>query len=141
MPTFRGTETKFLEIMDLEAFNSFLGGQGLLFLAKLHPKSRLKRAFAQINCSNIVVLDADADPYVFLGHADILVTDYSSAYSDFMLLDRPVVAFQYDYGEYSEGTRDGYFDFGEYMPEPHAENMEELMDRIRKPSKRMQQRE
>lgn len=136
MPTFRDSEARFAEVMDLERFNAFLEKQGLFFLVKLHPKSKLKNAFAQIGCSNIAVLDADADPYVFLGHADILVTDYSSVYSDFMLLDRPVVAFQYDYGEYSENTRDGYFDFKEYMPEAHAENMEELMDRIKKVSRK-----
>ena len=49
-----------------------------------------------------------------------------------MLLDRPAIAFQYDYGEYSQKTRDGYFDYEEYMPELHAKNMEELMDGIRK---------
>lgn len=131
MPTFRDTETGFAEIMDLQVFNEFLKEHSLLFLVKLHPKSRLKRLFSQFRYSNVLVLNADADPYVFLGYADILVTDYSSVYSDFMLLDRPAVAFQYDFEAYSGKTRDGYFDFGEYMPELHAENMEELMDGIR----------
>jgi len=132
MPTFRDTEAKFAEIMDLRAFNGFLEESGLLFLVKLHPKSRLKSTFAQFKYSNILVLDAAADPYIFLKHTDVLVTDYSSVYSDFMLLDRPVVAFQYDYEDYCTKTRDGYFDFREYMPELHAENMEELMGGIRK---------
>lgn len=131
LPTFRDTETRFVQIVDLQALNAFFRECGVLFLVKLHPKSKLKGAFVQFEYSNILVLDADTDPYVFLKYTDILVTDYSSVYSDFMLLDRPVVAFQYDYGEYSKKIRDGYFDFGEYMPELHAENMEELIDGIK----------
>ncbi len=131
LPTFRDTETKFMETMDLQAFNVFLKESGAYFLVKLHPKSKLGNVFRQFFYSNITVLDADADPYVFLGEADVLVTDYSSVYSDFMLLDRPVVAFQYDYEEYTEGTRDAYFDFQEYMPEVRAENMEELIDGLK----------
>lgn len=127
MPTFRDTETKFLEIMDLQKFNVFLKKLHILFLTKLHPKSKLKKAFNRFDYSNILDLDADADPYIFLRHADVLATDYSSVYSDFMLLDRPVVAFQYDYKEYSSQTRDGYFDFKEYMPEIQVCNMEEFM--------------
>ena len=90
-------------------------------------KSKLKREFERFDYSNILDLDADADPYIFLGHVDVLVTDYSSVYSDFMLLDRPVVAFQYDYEEYSSQTRDGYFDFRKYMPEVQVHDMEGLM--------------
>ena len=127
MPTFRDTETKFLEIMNLRKFNAFLKEKKALFLTKLHPKSKLKREFERFDYSNILDLDADADPYIFLGHVDVLVTDYSSVYSDFMLLDRPAVAFQYDYEEYSSQTRDGYFDFRKYMPEVQVHDMEGLM--------------
>ncbi len=65
-----------------------------------------------------------------LGDIDLLVADYSSVYSDFMLLNRPVVAFHYDYEEYSGDTRDAYFDYEEYMPEVRAYNMQELEDSI-----------
>lgn len=130
MPTFRDTEIRFLEIMDLQVFNTFLKEEHLLFLVKLHPKSKLQDIFNQFDYSNIVNLEADMDPYIFLGYVDILVTDYSSVYSDFMLLDRPVVAFQYDYQEYEGRTREGYFDFNEYMPEVQAHDMDEFMKGI-----------
>jgi primosomal protein N' len=57
---------------------------------------------------------------------DILIGDYSSVYSDYILLERPVVAFHYDFKEYMSDTREGYFDFKEYMPEVRAYNMDEL---------------
>ncbi len=128
MPTFRDSETEFFKVMDLERFNVFLKEHEILFLTKLHPKSRLAKTFGKIVYSNIINIAPESDPYVFLGQADILTTDYSSVYSDFMLLDRPTVAFWYDYDKYSEHTRDGYFDFREYMPEIKAVTMEELME-------------
>ncbi len=128
MPTFRDSETEFFKVMDLERFNGFLKEHRILFLTKLHPKSRLAKTFGKIVYSNIINIAPESDPYVFLGQADILTTDYSSVYSDFMLLDRPTVAFWYDYDKYSEHTRDGYFDFREYMPEIKAVTMEELME-------------
>ncbi len=126
MPTFRESEIKFWKVVAMEDFNQFLSANNILFLTKLHPKSKLRREFGQDSFSNILNLDADMDPYVFLGQVDALVTDYSSVYSDFMLLDRPAVAFWYDYEEYMANSRDSYFDFKEYMPEVSARNLEEL---------------
>lgn len=34
--------------------------------------------------------------------SDVLITDYTSAYFDFLLLDKPVVFNFYDFEEYSE---------------------------------------
>ena len=132
MPTFRESEGKFFEIMDLRKFNAFLHENNILFVTKLHPKSKLKIEFERIDYSNIINLDADMDAYVFLREADILTTDYSSVYSDYMLLNRPVVAFWYDYEEYVNYTRKGYFDFEKYMPELKARTMEELMEQTKR---------
>lgn len=130
MPTFRDSESQFFDVMNLEEFNGWLAKKSYLFIPKLHPKSKLKKAFEELNYSNIFNIEADVDPYTLLGYADLLVTDYSSVYSDFMLLDRPVVGFYYDYETYSSNTREGYFDFEEYMPEPKARTMEELENYI-----------
>ncbi len=127
MPTFRDSETDFFEVMDLERFNEFLRQNQIMFLMKLHPKSKLKKKFAEITYSNIHNIDGENDPYTFMGYVDMLTADYSSVYSDFMLLDRPVVAFHYDYDKYHGNTRDEYVPFDEYMPERKAVTMEDLM--------------
>lgn len=127
MPTFRDSETDFFDVMNLEKFNEFLEKNKIIFLVKLHPKSKLKREFAQIRYSNIYNIDGENDPYTFMGYVDMLTADYSSVYSDFMLLDRPVVAFHYDYAKYHGNTRDEYVPFDEYMPERKAVTMDELM--------------
>lgn len=130
MPTFRASETMFFDVMDLDGFNEFLQKQNLVFYTKMHPKSKVKVLFEKISYSNIVNVDADVDPYTFLREVDLLVTDYSSIYSDYLLLDRPSVLFPYDFEEYSKDTRECYFTYEEYMPEIKAYTMQELMDAI-----------
>ncbi len=131
MPTFRDSEKKFFDVMDLASFNSFLAEEKLLFVAKLHIKSKLKAEFAKCAYSNMIIADPDIDVYTFLSETDMLITDYSSVYTDYMLIDRPVVAFQYDREDYERDSRECTIDQDEYMPEVKACNMQELTEAIR----------
>lgn len=130
LPTFRSSETKLFEVCDLQKLNAFFAEHHMMLVCKLHPKSGCKQAFDKMQYSNIYVVPAEVDVNAFLGKLDMLIADYSSVYSDYMLLDRPVVAFHYDYEEYTNDTRDAYFDWDEYMPEKRARNGEELQQAI-----------
>lgn len=127
LPTFRNSEHLFFEVMDLKLFNAYLTERKIMFFTKLHPKSKLKEEFSHIQYSNIVNIDAGVDIYTILKFADLLVTDYSSIYSDYLMLNRPSVLFPYDFDEYTKETRECYFEYAEYMPEIKAYNMKELM--------------
>lgn len=126
VPTFRPSEEKFLKVLDLHIFNVFLQEHKMILVCKLHPKSGFKKEFEAISYSNIYHVPAEVDINSFLGKIDLLIADYSSVYSDYKLLDRPVVAFHYDFEEYSSDTRDAYFNWDEYMPEKKAVDMEGL---------------
>ena len=126
VPTFRKSESKFKEVMNISEFNNFLAENNMILVCKLHPKSTCREEFYNMDYSNIYHVMADADVNSFLNKIDILIGDYSSVYSDYILLERPVVAFHYDFKEYMSDTREGYFDFKEYMPEVRAYNMDEL---------------
>lgn len=130
MPTFRDSETKFFDVMDLKGFNKFLCDNKLFFLTKLHPKSNLKIKFDEIQYSNIFNVSTDVDPYTILGLVDMLTTDYSSVYTDFLLLNKPSVLFTYDLEEYSRDTRECYFEYDEYIPELRTYTMEEFEEGI-----------
>lgn len=127
MPTFRESETKFFEVMDLAVFDAFLEEHGYVLVAKLHPKSRIKEVFENVKGKSILNVDPEVDAYSILGLSDMLITDYSSVYTDFMMTKRPVIAFDFDWEEYSQNTRECYIDQDEYMPERKAIDMEELM--------------
>ena len=116
MPTFRESETLFFKHFDKNDFQKFLEENNLLFCIKLHPKSKLNEAFKNIQSENIMVINKDADPYVFLKFADVLITDYSSIYFDYLLLDRPIIFFTYDLKEYLSDSREMYFDYDEFTP-------------------------
>lgn len=126
MPTFRDSETKFFDVMDLVSFGAYLQEHHMLFCAKLHPKSKLKKEFEAIQGNNMVCIDADVDPYVFVPLADILVTDYSSIYFDYLFTGKPIVYFDYDLKEYLEDSREMYFGYEEYTVGAKAEDQEQL---------------
>lgn len=116
MPTFRESETLFFENFDKNDFQKFLAENTLLFCIKLHPKSKLNEEFKNIQSENIMVINKDADPYIFLKLADVLITDYSSIYFDYLLLDRPIIFFAYDLKEYLSDSREMYFDYDKFTP-------------------------
>lgn len=126
MPTFRDSETMFFEIMDLQNFCSFLESKEITFCVKLHPKSKLQAEFAKLDNKNLVVADPMGDPYPLCRMADLLVTDYSSIYFDYLMTGKPMVFFPYDYDEYLGSSRELYFDYEEFTPGIKVRNMEEL---------------
>jgi len=62
--------------------------------------------------------------------SDILVTDYSSMIFDYLLLNRPILLFAYDLGEYVK-ERGMYYNFEEISPGPILFNGKELIDAIK----------
>ena len=126
VPTFRDSEDIFFDKINLSCFNDFLRENNFMLCSKLHIKSKLKKRFEELDYSNIMNIDADVDPATILTYADMMIVDYSSIYLDYMLLERPCVAFPFDYKEYVSESRECYFDYNEYMPDIQVETMEEL---------------
>ena len=126
MPTFRDSETQFFDIMDLSKFNEFLRRENILLCTKLHPKSKLKDKFEEIESENIINIPADTDPYVFINKSDGLITDYSSIYFDYLFAGKPICFFDYDLQIYLEDSREMYFDYDEFTPGEKACNQAEL---------------
>lgn len=147
MPTFRvgygrveGT-TKHLDVLKSEVFNKFLSDNNILFVLKLHPfeeKYWLSQDnFKQYN-TNIAILKTECLTthlvciYELLKDFDILITDYSSIYFDFLLLNRPIIFLPLDLEEYAQ-TR-GFllepYDF--WTPGPKATTVERLIEEIQK---------
>lgn len=58
------------------------------------------------------VTDADYDDlYRFVKDMDVLVTDYSSIYFDFLLCRKPILLFPFDEADYVARSRPFYFDY------------------------------
>ncbi len=130
MPTFRDSEKQLMNILDFDKFHMFLQNNNILFCMKLHPKSRLENLIRtklqNRDLKYIRFINSNNDPYPIVKKADILVTDYSSIYFDYLLMDRPIVFFDYDREEYLRNTREMYFNYEEFTPGVKVKSAVEL---------------
>lgn len=96
---------------NLNIINSYMKKNDLIFYIKLH---HLEEKFLK-SCeySNIILLKNDPlfDMQEFLLLADVLVTDYSSIFFDYLLLNRPIIFFAYDLEDYIKNDRELYEDY------------------------------
>ena len=61
-----------------------------------------------------------------LQHIDILITDYSSVFYDFLVLDRPIIFTPFDLDEYQQIDRELYEDYTSATPGPVCRNWNEI---------------
>ncbi|WP_440894788.1 CDP-glycerol glycerophosphotransferase family protein [Amphibacillus sp. Q70] len=113
MPTYRlnaygegnGTDEQLLTQLSFEQlkrFNTFLEYNDFYLFIKLHPEEQMiNHQLSHIKTIDEKVLkESKIDLYELLGEADLLITDYSSVYFDFLLLDRPIIFFTPDIDRY-----------------------------------------
>ena len=71
-----------------------------------------------------------SDPYPLLSKASILITDYSSIFSDFLIFNRPIIFANFDHRNYIKNERALYWDYDEVTPGPKVSNWSELGDEL-----------
>lgn len=127
MPTWRNDGSDFLSAsgIDFKKLNESLKKNNDLFILKLHPLTRIS-ADASEGFSNIIQFPKDSDVYYVLSQTDCLITDYSSIYSDYVLMDKEIILFPFDMDRYlSKSTSLGEYD--KYYPGVRAHSFEELL--------------
>ena len=114
-PTFRDTN-RFNREAPIEwgRLNDLLRKNDATFLIKLHRHDysmAIKEEY-----SNIRVLDNESDMYPLFSKVDLLITDYSSIFFDFLLTDKPVLFFPYDKDDYLTKDRSMYDEYDTVTP-------------------------
>lgn len=119
-----------------ERFTEFMAENNILFLVKLHPFEEAQYSQIIEDKEDMVLItskmlqDNLLDLYDILGAADILVTDYSSIYFDFLLLDKPIIFIPTDLEEY-EQSRGFLFDpYDFWAPGPKALKFTNFLDEL-----------
>lgn len=139
-PTYRGKNIKDahydLEKLDLEKIYQKLH-KNYIFLFKWHPLLYMNNQLKNIQDYNVKEhsdfyydLSSERDINDLLLVTDILITDYSSVIFDYVLLNKPVIYFTYDYDEYVNQGRGLYFPFEEYVYGTVATTDDELLKAI-----------
>lgn len=127
-PTFRDSYSTIpFSVTFLEELDIWLNTNNFILLIKQHPsESVLKNDIKLKNIRNITNIVEDVQDLLTI--TDILVTDYSGISVDYVLTERPIIFYIYDYNKYLEECRDFYYDFDKTIPGPFARSQEELKD-------------
>jgi hypothetical protein len=98
-PTHRNHLTSSDYLMDIfgyecsiDLLNKFLTENNSIILIKIHPSQDRSR-FKSLNAERVKILEPDFNYnlYDILAYTDILITDYTSTYFDFLILNKPVI--------------------------------------------------
>jgi len=140
------------ENFDVAGLVSFLDKRDAVLLLNIHP-----REFARIKSTpeafrtkhdhenlleflsylddqkNIILLNKRQFNHInqILARSDCLITDYSSIYHDYLLLDRPIIFLPYDYDEFKLDQGFAY-DYFKYLPGETVSTVDSLLDQIDK---------
>ncbi|MGX9823725.1 CDP-glycerol glycerophosphotransferase family protein [Lactococcus lactis] len=129
MPTWRGNDTQNPSdsiaqvIAELKYLRKeFLGKYNIIL--KVHPYL-YKKAKNYKELSGILIDDA-MDANLVLAATDILITDFSSVFFDYLVTDKPIIFYAWDQDIYSE-DRGMYLDMAE-LPGPILKTVIEIAD-------------
>jgi CDP-glycerol glycerophosphotransferase (TagB/SpsB family) len=129
-PTYRENQNfKPFDIVFLRSLDRWLRESNNVLLIKKHPSDKSLR----IDSSLTNILDVTGkveDVQELLVCTDILITDYSSIATDFILTSRPMIFYVYDYEDYPK-NRTLYRDMKDSLPGPFAYNQLELFSLLR----------
>ena len=111
MPTFRdsGEENVDLKSIDDAAFLAYLESSGVYLIQKAHFVAQERGSTECANRSGHIVDLNSVMASELLAASDALITDYSSCFFDYLLLDRPIIHFLYDYEKYRTDDRGLYY--------------------------------
>lgn len=132
-PTHRKEGKEKMELskrLDFERIQTLCEKWDFYFVIKKHfyhkeEKEAIEKYSRILDVSNQVY-----DTQELLLETDILITDYSSIYIDFMLLNRPILFYAYDYEQYLQEDRQMYFIYDEVTPGPIVKDGGQLVDAL-----------
>ncbi|ADW18233.1 CDP-glycerol:poly(glycerophosphate)glycerophosphotransferase [Desulfobulbus propionicus DSM 2032] len=116
-------------VINLDQLYNFLKLHNLFFLIKLHPlmPQTIEPSYWK---DNIFFIRPDSDIYPLMHEINILITDYSSIFFDYLLLDRPIVFYCHDLNEYIQDDRGFIFDYETMTPGPKVHSQKDLENQI-----------
>lgn len=120
---------------DIPRLNALLKQKNIVLLIKLHPHVIGEGSINKLDYSNIQVFDESYFPlecslYHLLGGVDAMLTDYSSVFTDFMLMNRPLAFIYDDFDEYSRNPGFAFERVKLLMPGQHITSTEGLIEFI-----------
>lgn len=136
MPTHRPLGFKSNPIK-YQQLNQFAQENHLKIIIKMHPfvaqkiRDDLSSYQAQnIDLSHLIIYESHMDIYPILKYSDMLISDYSSVYFDYLYVNKPILFFCYDYEEWVQGEQGIILDYFAHSPGDKCYTFEELLENI-----------
>lgn len=122
----------FSNFNELESLNSYLKDRDILIVIKIHYYATFKsRQYSNIKfVTNEDLEKSDTKLYSFVKDFDSLLTDYSSIYPDYVVLDRPIGFTLDDYDDYRKERGFSIENPIRYMAGNHIYNIKDFYDYI-----------
>ncbi|MDB1921692.1 CDP-glycerol glycerophosphotransferase family protein [Clostridium tertium] len=117
-------------ILELDQFLQLLN---FVIIIKIHPMQNIDITIKK-NLRNIIIIENDylmsnnIELYKLLGEIDVLLTDYSSVYLDFLIKDKPIGFILNDFEKYSNSRGFVFENPLSMMPGERIYNLEGLMN-------------
>jgi CDP-glycerol glycerophosphotransferase (TagB/SpsB family) len=134
LPTFRDNLGDQIDLFTdfgfiVEKWNTTLKRLNIILNIKMHPvnkpKDDLLKEYIKYECINFL---NEVDVAELLLDTDILITDYSSVYFDFLLTNKPIIFAPFDFDKYIKKDRELYYDYNEVTPGPKCKNWDEVLE-------------
>jgi len=110
-------------------FQDYLDKENYVFIIKKHKYD--KALFVPDNHQNIIDMSTRiSDVQELMLVTDVLISDYSSIVTDFVLTGNPILFYIYDYREYTRSCRGFMYDLKEILPGPFVYDEEDLLNKI-----------
>lgn len=133
MPTHRKSgqhNSTNLLVGNIEYINSLLKNINTVLLVKVHFYGLDTETIHAYQPDRIIFLkdeDFEQDIYKIIPLTDYLITDYSSVYFDYLLLNKPIIFAPFDIDDYLAEDRKFYYDYEKVTPGPKAKNWDEVI--------------
>lgn len=130
MPTFRDTKTDVFSFHRPEIWTkveALARKLDFVLVEKSHFVSQNRGTDTVGETSDAVFSVPDADAADLLAAADVLITDYSSCFFDYLLTDRPIIHYVYDLDFYMNKDRGVYYPPEEVLSGSAPATEEELL--------------
>ena len=131
-PTHRGLgleQFEFFSGLNFPELNDCLERNNAIMLVKLHYCHRFEKNNLNLEGTRILFLNENdiQDVTMILPFIDILATDYSGIYYDFLVLNRPIIFSGFDLDRYVKEDHELYEDYNTATPGPKVRNWEEFI--------------
>lgn len=106
-------------------------GDDVVLLVRTHNLISNKLEIPEELRNNIIDVTTYPDVQELFLASDMLVTDYSSVFFDYAILQRPILFYAYDLDNYRENLRGFYLDYENELPGPIVTDSKILFEKIK----------